>query len=75
MLQEAKELNIPRRNLMSRENLQKATKDIIIKCKEIIFGVDSPVSIECLNELRKQQEIYEIVHNQKHMNDTIRELA
>ena len=29
--QEAKELNIPRRNLMSREDLQKAMKDTIIK--------------------------------------------
>ena len=60
---------------MSRENVQKAITGIIIKCKEIISGVDSPVSIECSNELRKQQEIHETVHNQNLMNNAIRELA
>ena len=42
---------------MSRENLQKAIKDTIIKYKEIIFGVDSPICIECLNEIRKEQVV------------------
>ena len=40
---------------MWREDLQKATKDTIIKYKEIVFGVDTPIYTECLNKLRKQQ--------------------
>ena len=40
VFQEAKELNITRQNIMSREDLQKAIKGSIIKYKEIIFGVN-----------------------------------
>ena len=45
-------LNIPRRNCMkTRKELEKAIKDTITKYKEIIFGVDSSVCMERLNEL------------------------
>ena len=47
---------------MSREDLQKAIKDTIIKYKEIIFGVDTPICTKCINQLRNQQTINEIVY-------------
>ena len=53
LLEEGKELNIPRRDLMSKEYLQKVIKDTINKHKKIIVGVDSPICIKCLDELRK----------------------
>ena len=37
-LQERKEINIPSGNLISKEELEKAIKDNIVKYKEIIFG-------------------------------------
>ena len=42
---------------MSKEELEKAIKDTFIKYKEIISGLDSPICIKCLDELRKQQVI------------------
>ena len=45
--------------MKTKQELEKAIKDTIIKYKEIIFGVDSPISIKCLDELRKQQVINE----------------
>ena len=58
MLQEAKELNIPRRNCVkTKQELEKAIKDTIIRYKEIVFGADSPICMKCLDELRKQQVI------------------
>ena len=39
LLTQVKELNFPRRNVMSREDLQKSIKDTITKYKEIIFGL------------------------------------
>ena len=45
-------LNTPRRNCMkTRKELEETIKDTITKYKEIIFGVDSPVCMERLNEL------------------------
>ena len=40
-LTKVKELNFPRRNVMSREDLQKSIKDTITNYKEIIFGLDT----------------------------------
>ena len=57
---------------MSTEDLQKAIKGTIIKYKEIIFGVDTPVCAECLNELRKQQVINEVLYRKKLLGDTVR---
>ena len=76
LLELAKKLNIPRRNCMkTKEELEKAIKDIIKVYKEIIFGSDNPVCMACLDELRKQQIIDQHVYDQKLMDDTIRKLA
>ena len=53
LLELEKKFNIPRRNCMkTKEELKKAIKDTITKYKEIIFGLDSPVCMACLNELQ-----------------------
>ena len=76
LLEKAKELNIPRRNCMkTKQELEKAIKDTIIKYKEIIFGADIPICIKCLDELRKQQIIEEKVYDQKLVGNAIRRLA
>ena len=54
---------------------KKAIKDIIIEYKDIIFGVDSAISTESLNELRKQQVNNETVYRKKLLEDTVRKLA
>ena len=54
LLELAKNLNIPRRNLMkTKEELE----DTITKYKEIIFSSDRQSCMACLDELRKQQII------------------
>ena len=60
---------------MKAEELEEAIKDIIKLYKEIVFGLDPPFCIACLNELRKQQAIYQYLYDQKLMDDTIRKLA
>ena len=66
LLQEGKELNIPRRNCVkTKQELEKAIKDTIIRYKEIVFGADSPICIKCLDELRKQQVINEKPYESK----------
>ena len=76
LLELAKKLNIPRRNcIKTKEEIEEAIKDTITKYKEIIFGPNSPVCMECLNELRKQQVIDKKVYDQKLMDDTLRKLA
>ena len=45
------------------------------KSKEISFGADSPAWKAFLNELRKQQVINEKVHDQRLMDDTMKNLA
>ena len=73
MLKKAKELNIHRRSYMkTKEELQKVTKDTMARSKEIIFSVDSPISLTCLNEPRKQQIIHKKVYDEKLMDDTVR---
>ena len=76
LLENAKKLNIPRRNCMkTKEELEEAIKDTITKYKEIIFVSDRPICMTCLNELRKKQVIDEKVYDQKSMYDTLRKLA
>ena len=76
MLDKAKELNIPRRNYKkTKQELEKAIKNTIIKYKETIFDADSPIFIRCLDKRRKQQVINEKVYDKKLMNDAIRKLA
>ena len=58
-----------------KEELEEAIKDTIKEYKKIIFGSDTPVCMACLNELRKQQAIDQLVYDQKLMDDTIRKLA
>ena len=47
LLQEAKELNIPLRNLIAKEDLSKASLSTI---KKNIFGVHNSICIKCLGE-------------------------
>ena len=61
--------------MKTKEELEEAIKDIIIKYKEIIFGLDSLVCMVCLNELRKEQVIEKKVYDQTLMYDTLRKLA
>ena len=61
--------------MKTKEELEEAIKDIIIKYKEIIFGLDSLVCMVCLNELRKEQVIDEKVYDQTLVYDTLRKLA
>ena len=61
--------------MKTKQELEKAIKDTIIKYKEIIFGKDSPICIKCLDELRKQQVIDEKVYDQKLMDGAVRKLA
>ena len=76
LLELAKKLNIPRRNCMkTKEELEEAIKDTITRYKEIIFNSDIPTCMACLDELRKQQAIDQYVHDQKLMEDTMRNLA
>ena len=76
LLELAKKLNIPRRNCMkTKEELEKAIKDTITVYKKIIFGLDTPASMTCLDELREQQIIDQKIHDQKLMEDMMRKLA
>ena len=73
-LLDAKKLNIPRQNSMSREGLKKTFKDTIINIKRYFF-LYSSISIQCLDELLKQQVIDKIVYDQKLMDDAIRKVT
>ena len=76
LLELAKKLNISRRNCMkTKEELEDAIKDTITKYKEIIFGLDTPTCMACLDELRKQQVTDKKVYDQRLMDDTLRKLA
>ena len=76
LLELAKKLNIPRRNCMkTKEELEEALEDTIKRYKEISFSSDTPARMACLDELEKQQIIYQKVYDQKLMEDTMRKLA
>ena len=69
-------LNLPRRNcLKTKEVLEESIKDTITGYKKIIFGLDTPACMACLDELRKQQVIDQKIYDQKLMEDTMRKLA
>ena len=53
-----------------KEDLEEAIKDTIAGHKEIIFGLDTPVFMACLEKLRKQQVNYQKVYDQRLMEDT-----
>ena len=60
--------------MKTKEELEEAIKDTIKGYLEIIFGLDTPACVVCLNELRKQQIIDQKVYDQKLMEDTMRKL-
>ena len=59
MLAQAKELNLPFRNAMPREDLQKTIKGATARHKKITFSVDTCICTESLNEVHTQQVINE----------------
>ena len=61
--------------MKTKEELEKVIKDTIIKYQEILFGVDSPICMKCLDEIRKQQVIDKRVYDQSLMDDTVRKLT
>ena len=76
LLELAKKLYIPCRNCMkTKEELEEAIKDTITKYKKIIFRLDTPACMACLDELQKQQIIDQKVYDQRLMEDTARKLA
>ena len=76
LLELVKKLNITRRNCMKTKNeFEEAIKATNKKYKDIIFGTDNPVCMECLDELRKQQVIGKKIYHQNLMDDTVRKLA
>ena len=50
--------------MKTKQKLEIAIKNTIIRYKEIIFGEDSPVYKTCLDKLRKQQLTDEKVYYQ-----------
>ena len=74
LLEEAKALNIPRRNLMKADQLKQAIKDTVGINKELIFGSDV-ICKDCLNELKKLRKIDEYTHSKKSLEKTVRDLS
>ena len=74
LVEEAKALNIPCRNLMKKDQLKQAIKDTVDRYKEIIFGSDV-ICKDCLNELKKQRKIDEYTHSKKLLEQTVRDLS
>ena len=61
--------------MKTKEVLEESIKDTITGYKKIIFGLDTPACMACLDELRKQQVIDPKIYDQKLMEDTMRKLA
>ena len=74
LLEEAKALNKPRRNLMKKDQLKQAIKDTVDRYKEIVFGSDV-ICKDCLNELKKQRKINEYTHSKMLLEQTVRDLT
>ena len=74
LVEEAKALNIPRRNLMKKDHLEQAIKDTVDRYKEIIFGSDV-ICKDCLNELKKQRKIDEYTRSKKLLKQTVLDLS
>ena len=74
LVEEAKALNIPRRNLMEKDQLKQAIKDTVERYKELVFGSDV-ICKDCLNELKKQRKIDEYTHSKKLLEQTVRGLS
>ena len=74
LVEEAKALNIPRRNFMKKDQLKQAIKDTVDRYKEIIFGSDI-ICKDCLNELKKQRKIDECTRSKKLSEQTVRDFS
>ena len=74
LVEEAKALNIPRQNLMKKDQLKQAIKDTVDRYKEIIFGSDV-ICKDCLNELKKQRKVDEYTRSKKFLKQTVRDLS
>ena len=74
LLEDAKALNIPRRNLMKKDQFKQAIKDTVDRYKEIIFGSDV-ICKDCLNESKKQRKIDEYTRSKKLLEQTVRDLS
>ena len=61
--------------MKTKEEPEEVIKDTVKKYKEIIFSSNTPASMACLDELRKQQIIDQKIYDQKLMEDTMRKLA
>ena len=59
----------------TKKEIKKAAVETGRNYKDIIFVNDFPICIECLNELPKNHEIDEKVHNLKLRENTVSELA
>ena len=77
LLELAKKLNISRQNCMkTKEELEEAIKDTIAKSRRFFLPqILTPVCMESLDELQKQQAIDKKVYDQKLMDDTVRKLV
>ena len=74
LVEEAKALNIPRRNLMKKDQLKQAIKETVDRYKEIIFGIDV-IRKDCLNELKKQRKTDEHTRSKKLLEQSTRDLS
>ena len=74
LVEEAKALNIPRRNLMKKDQLKQAIKDTVDRYKEITFG-SNVICKDCLNELKKQRKTDEYTRSKKLLDQTVRDLS
>ena len=74
LVEEAKALNMPRRNLMKKDQLKQAIKDTVDRQKDIIFESDV-ICKDCLNELKKQRKIDEYIHSKKLLERAVRDLS
>ena len=74
LLDEAKALNIQRPNLMKKDELEQAIKDIILRYKELIYGSDV-ICKSCLDEIYKEGKIDEKIHLEKLLVQGIRDLC
>ena len=74
LLEEAKALNMPRRNLIKADQLKQAIMDTVERYKELTFGSDV-ICKDCLNELKKQRKIDEYTHSKKLLEQTVQDLS
>ena len=61
--------------MITKEELEEAINDTIIRHKKIIFGSGTPACMGCQDELQSQQVIDQKLYDQKLMEDMMRKLA